>query len=95
MFRHSPSGRFRYDYISAKYFAQNAWGNEAGKIFGTATKVQLEGNCADYLKLSDSYNIELVDVEAKPLELGATYRLTIDLSKAQSEGIEIVRFDKL
>ena len=88
-------GRFRYDYISAKYFAQNAWGNEAGKIFGTATKVQLEGNCADYLKLSDTYNIELADVEAKPLELGATYRLTIDLSKAQSEGIEIVRFDKL
>lgn len=88
-------GRFRYDYISAKYFAQNAWGNEAGKIFGTATKVQLEGNCADYLKLSDTYNIELADVEAKPLELGATYRLTIDLSKAQSEGMEIVRFDKL
>lgn len=26
---------------------------------------------------------------------GATYRLTIDLSKAQSEGMEIVRFDKL
>ena len=41
-------GRFRYDYISAKYFAQNAWGNEAGKIFGTATKVQIEGNCAAF-----------------------------------------------
>lgn len=41
-------GRFRYDYISAKYFAQNAWGNEAGKIFGTATKIQVEGNCAAF-----------------------------------------------
>lgn len=88
-------GRFRYDYVSAKYFAQNAWGNEAGKIFGSANEVQIEGNAADYLKMSSTYNIELVDVDNKPLELGATYRLTIDLTKAESEGIEIVRFDKL
>ena len=84
-------GRFRYDYVSAKYFAQNAWGNEAGKIFGSENTIEVEGNAADYVKLSDSNNIEL----AEDLELGATYRLTIDLTKAESEGIEIVRFDKL
>ena len=84
-------GRFRYDYVSAKYFAQNAWGNEAGKIFGSENTIGVEGNAADYVKLSDSNNIEL----AEDLELGATYRLTIDLTKAESEGIEIVRFDKL
>lgn len=84
-------GRFRYDYVSAKYFAQNAWGNEAGKIFGSENTIEVEGNAADYVKLSGSNNIEL----AEDLELGATYRLTIDLTKAESEGIEIVRFDKL
>jgi hypothetical protein len=84
-------GRFRYDYISAKYFAQNAWGNEAGKIFGSENTIEVEGNAAEYVKLSSSNNIEL----AENLELGATYRLTIDLTKAESEGIEIVRFDKL
>ena len=84
-------GRFRYDYISAKYFAQNAWGNEAGKIFGSENTIEVEGNAAEYVKLSSSNNIEL----AENLDLGATYRLTIDLTKAESEGIEIVRFDKL
>ena len=84
-------GRFRYDYVSAKYFAQNAWGNEAGKIFGSENTIEVEGNAAEYVKLSSSNNIEL----AENLELGATYRLTIDLTKAESEGIEIVRFDKL
>lgn len=88
-------GRFRYDYVSAKYFAQNAWGNECGKIFGSATTVNLEGNSAQYLKMSDSYNIELADASGAPLELGATYRLTIDLTKAESDGIETIRFDKL
>ena len=91
----TQGGRFRYDYVSAKYFAQNAWGNECGKIFGSATTVNLEGNSAQYLKMSDSYNIELADASGAPLELGATYRLTIDLTKAESDGIETIRFDKL
>lgn len=34
--------------LSVSAFAQNAWGNEAGKIFGTATKIQVEGNCAAF-----------------------------------------------
>ena len=29
-------GRFRYDYISAKYFGQDGWGTEKGKILGDA-----------------------------------------------------------
>lgn len=91
----TQGGRFRYDYVSAKYFAQNAWGNECGKIFGSATTVNLEGNSAQCLKMSDSYNIELADASGAPLELGATYRLTIDLTKAESDGIETIRFDKL
>lgn len=88
-------GRFRYDYVSAKYFAQTDWGNECGKIFGSSTTVNIEGNAADYVMLTEGHNIELVDVINKPLELGATYRLTIDLTKAESEGIETIRFDKL
>lgn len=88
-------GRFRTDYVSAKYFAQNNWGNECGKIFGTATRVELAGNSAQLLTLTGSYNIELADAVGSPLELGATYRLTIDLSKAESEGVETISFDKL
>ncbi len=84
-------GRFRYDYISAKYFAQNGWGDETGKIFGSKNEVKLAGSEAAKLKLTDSNNLEL----AEHLEKGATYRLTVDLTKAESEGIETISLDKL
>ena len=84
-------GRFRYDYISAKYFAQNGWGKETGKIFGSENEVKLAGSEAAKLKLTDSNNLEL----AERLEKGATYRLTVDLTKAESEGIETISLDKL
>ncbi len=76
-------GRFRYDYISCKYFHQNGWGGEM-----TNANIEFKGNAADLLALPG--NIELA--EGKTLELGATYRMTIDLS---TEGKEIITFDKL
>ncbi|MCI1639817.1 MAG: DUF5121 domain-containing protein [Bacteroidales bacterium] len=83
-------GRIRYDYISAKYFGQDGWGNECGKILGSATTVSLTNLAAEYFSMSDSYNIELKDAETKPLEKGAVYVLTVDLSKTASTGVEVI-----
>ncbi len=76
-------GRFRYDYISAKYFHQDGWGGEM-----VPGNIVFKGNCADLLYAPG--NIELV--EGAQLELGATYRLTVDLT---TDGTEVVTFDKL
>jgi hypothetical protein len=87
-------GRFRYDYISGKYFGQNGWGLECGKIIDSdvSTTVNLEGSAASLLKLTDSYNFELAD--GVQLEEGATYVLTIDLTQAESDNIETIKFEK-
>ena len=87
-------GRFRYDYISAKYFGQDGWGRECGKIIDgdVSTTVNLEGSTASLLKLTGSKNFELAD--GVQLEEGATYVLTIDLSKAASDKIETIKFEK-
>ena len=77
-------GRFRYDYISMKYFHQNDWGGEKGSL-GT---VVLTEEAAALLK--DAGNVELAD--GVQLEKGATYRLTIDLSV---EGTETIDFRKM
>ncbi len=87
-------GRFRFDYISAKYFGQDGWGRECGKIIDgdVSTTVNLEGSTASLLKLTGSKNFELAD--GVQLEEGATYVLTIDLSKAASDKIETIKFEK-
>lgn len=85
-------GRFRVDYVSAKYFGQDGWGAECGKILGAETEVRLGPSATNLLKLTGSKNIELA--ENVRLETGAVYVLTIDLSKAQSEGIETIEFVK-
>lgn len=79
--------RFRNDYISCKYFGQDGWGSEKGKIFGEPATVQLTTRAATLLK--DAGNIELVD--GITLEPGATYVLTIDLSVS---GVETIDFYK-
>lgn len=84
-------GRFRYDYISAKYFFQDGWGGEASK------GVTIQGNAAAKLTQGDDGNLGLAD----QLEEGATYRLTVDFSactisgSAVTAGKEVVIFDKL
>lgn len=85
-------GRFRTDYLSFKYFGQNGWGREKGKILDESVNntVQLTERAAALIK--DAGNFELAD--SVKLEAGATYVLRIDLSKTVSEGIETIDFYK-
>ena len=84
-------GKFRYDYISLKYFFQSGWGGEASK------GITITGNAADKLTQGGDGNLGL----ASNLEQGTTYRLTIDFTSAVisgaslSSGAETVSFDKL
>lgn len=72
-----PGDRFRADYLSFKFFHQNGWGGEfapsALKMVGSANKL---------LKAGD--NFELAD--GVKLQLGDTYRVTIDLTKGIQNG---------
>lgn len=87
-------GRFRYDYISAKYFGQDGWGNEKGKILGSEGTIKFTNLAAELFDVTAglSDNISLAD--GVQLELGATYVLTIDLSKTAEDGVEIIDFVK-
>ena len=76
-------GRFRYDYLSFKYFHQNGWGGEKGQL---GTVVLTESASA---LLKDAGNLELAD--GVTLEQGATYVLTIDLSVEGTETIDFVK----
>lgn len=60
-------GRWRYDYLSFKFFGQAGWGAEQGTI-------TLTDDAKKYLGTPD--NIELKD-DATVLELGATYVMTV------------------
>ncbi len=75
----SYGDRFRFDYISMKLFHQNGWGGE----FGGGT-LKMTGGTSALLKQNADGNIELAD--GVQLEQGATYRLTVDLSKGISSG---------
>lgn len=87
-------GRFRYDYISGKYFAQNGWGDEKGKINGTENTVEYTGLAATVFGQAGGDNFGFNTEETdKHLELGATYVLTIDLSRLD-EGMEIISLVK-
>lgn len=87
----TQGGRFRYDYVSCKYFFFNGYNHGEAN----ADQIEISGNAGDLIKLSGS-NIEL----ASNLEEGAAYRLTIDLSEGTFDGTtytgpEKVIFDKL
>ncbi|MBO8466872.1 MAG: DUF5125 domain-containing protein [Bacteroidetes bacterium] len=87
----TQGGRFRYDYVSCKYFFFNGYNHGEAN----ADQIEISGNAGDLIKLSES-NIEL----ASNLEEGAAYRLTIDLSEGTFDGTtytgpEKVIFDKL
>lgn len=69
--------RFRYDYLSFKFFHQNGWGGE----FGQGALAMQEGTEA-FLK--NTGNFELAD--GVQLENAAKYRITIDLSKGIENG---------
>lgn len=69
--------RFRYDYLSFKFFYQDGWGGEFGE-----GALKMTGS-TDTL-LSNPGNFELApDTQ---LEEGATYRLTIDLTGGVENG---------
>ena len=75
--------RYRYDYLSVKFFHQNGWGGEFG-----AGALKMAGSTASLLK--NTGNFELAD--GVTLELGATYRMTVDLSKGIENGtIDLVK----
>lgn len=59
-------GRFRYDYLSFKFFGQAGWGDEMGSVTLTDEAAKL---------LATPGNIELA--EGVELEKGATYVLTV------------------
>ncbi len=89
-------GRWRFNDLSIKWFGQDGWGDEKGKIFGSPTTVELTDRAKELV--SDQGNLELVvsgmdgDKKVyKPLEVGVTYVLRIDLSQ---DGKEIVDFYK-
>lgn len=83
-------GRFRYDYISAKYFGQDSWGNEKGSILGSASTVQYTDRALTLLaNKTGGDNLELAS--GVTLELGAYYVLTFDFS---TPGIELIDFYK-
>ena len=59
-------GRWRYDYLSFKFFGQAGWGDEQG----TVTLTPEAAKC-----LATPGNVELA--EGVTLELGATYVMTV------------------
>ncbi|MGN1210121.1 MAG: DUF5121 domain-containing protein [Candidatus Cryptobacteroides sp.] len=73
-------GRWRYDYLSFKFFGQAGWGDEMGTV-------TLTDEAKKYLGLPS--NIELVSEETK-LELGATYVMTVT---ADNSGFTGGKFD--
>ena len=82
--------RFRYDYISAKFFFQNGYGGEFSQL------TLADDGTKSLIRLTDSKNIELLlDGNDKPipLEEGATYALTVDLSAGNVKGV--VSFKKI
>lgn len=82
----SYGDRFRYDYISMKFFWQNGWG---GEFNDTEHVLTLTGTSADYIK--NTGNFELAP--GVNLKEGDTYRITVDLTKGVNNGT--INFSKL
>lgn len=76
--------RFRADYLSFKFFHQDGWGGE----FSGDNALTMVGTASRFLK--DTGNLELAD--GVTLEVGATYRITVDCSKGLSSStIDMVK----
>lgn len=73
----SYGDRFRFDYLSFKFFHQDGWGGEFGE-----GALAMQGNTSSLLK--NTGNFELAD--GVQLEQGATYRVTIDFSGGVENG---------
>ncbi len=69
--------RFRFDYLSFKFFHQDGWGGEFGQ-----DALAMQGDTSKLLK--NTGNFELAD--GVQLEQGATYRVTVDLSSGIENG---------
>ena len=88
-------GRYRYDYVSFKYFFQDGWGGEC------SLGIAIEGNACHLLEQDEVGGIHNLVETGACLEEGATYRLTIDFTNASisgnsiTNGVENVRFEKL
>lgn len=79
----SYGDRFRFDYLSFKFFHQDGWGGEFGE-----GALAMQGDTSSLLK--NTGNFELAD--GVQLEQGATYRITIDLSEGIGNGkIDMVK----
>lgn len=78
--------RFRYDYLSFKFFWQNGWG---GEFNNSDYVLEMIGNTTDYIQ--NTGNFELAS--GVNLEEGATYRMTINLSEGVENGT--INFEKL
>ena len=75
-------GRWRYDYLSFKFFGQAGWGDEQ------ASDLTLTAEAQKYLKQSEGSNVELAaDVK---LEKGAAYVMTVE---ADNTGFTGGKFD--
>lgn len=72
--------RFRYDYISCKFFFQNGYGGEFSKI------TLADDGTASFIKLTDTNNIELADSE-NGLQQETEYVLTVDLTKGNDNAV--------
>lgn len=73
----SIGDRYRFDYLSFKFFHQDGWGGEFGE-----GALAMTGSTSSLLK--NTGNFELAD--GVQLEEGATYRVTVDLSAGISNG---------
>lgn len=88
-------GRFRYDYISAKYFGQDGWGTEKGKILGDAGTVKYTDSAAEFFDTTVGLHDNIGLKEGVQLEKGSVYVLTIDLSTTATDGVELIDFKKV
>ena len=78
--------RFRYDYISMKFFWQNGWG---GEFNDSEHILALTGSAASFIQ--NTGNFELAS--GVNLTEGDTYRITVDLTNGVDKGT--INFEKL
>lgn len=82
-----PGDRFQADNIQIKFFFQDGWGDE----FSGENNLSVIGSTEDWLHLQDDGNFFLNS--GVTLEVGATYRFTVDLSGGVENGT--FNFEKL
>ena len=81
-----PGDRYRYDYLSFKFFWQNGWG---GEFNNSDYVLKMVGDTESLIQNTGNYEL----APGVNLEEGATYRMTIDLTQGVSNGT--ISFEKL